>query len=375
MSKIFVTPDMLFPDAFEAWIARRTMSAPDNVSLVLKPVNARYLARRSIKDYRATAAALSKFFAKLTLGEIHQGHLTQYQSARAYCDVSACVEGAWEKPCGSNRIRKEMDLLVRILKSAKLWGDEQKEDFVRVRREDNDVRRALTPEEQDHFLRTAASREDWHFILWYACVGLQTAASTDELRNLQIGDVSVGRPGYEMIHIRWKSEGVKNKYRVRPVALEGQAIWAMEKLLDRAAKLGANQYHQYLFPLGARGGHSYDPNQPMSDSGLKKRWEAVRAAANLPWLRPYDLRHTGITRMAEAGVPVQVAMSIVGHMTLQQHRNYMDVSGNSQRRWMSAVWGGNPDQGGADAGKKQPSAVRPANQTGNGFAQKLPRRA
>ena len=372
---------MYFMDAFDAWISQRVMTAPDNVTLVLKPVNARYLAPRSIKDYRATAAALNKFFAKLRLGEIHQGHLQEYQTARAYCDVSACVDGAWEKPCGANRIRKEIDLLVRMLRAAKLWGDEQKEDFVRVRREESDVRRALTPEEQAHFLRTAASREDWHFVLWYACVGLQTAASTDELRSLQIGDVSVGRRGFEMIHIRWKAEGIKNKYRVRPVPLEGQAVWAMEKLLERAAKLGATQFHHYLFPLGGRGGHAYDPGKPMSESGLKKRWEAVRVAAGLPWLRPYDLRHTGITRMAEAGVPVEVAMSMVGHMTLQMHRHYTAISGNSQRRWMSATWSGLGSgagiagENGASSGKKGPQSISGENQSGTGFPHKIQRGA
>jgi integrase len=112
----------------------------------------------------------------------------------------------------------------------------------------------------------------------------------------------------------------------------------------------------------------------MTESGLKKRWDAVRVAANLPWLRPYDLRHTGISRMAEAGVPIEVAMSMVGHMTMQMHRHYTEISSGSQRRWMNATWGSAGGREGASA-KKPPRSVADGNQNGNGFTQKMSQRA
>ena len=95
--------------------------------------------------------------------------------------------------------------------------------------------------------------------------------------------------------------------------------------------------------------HEYDPTQPMSDSGLKKRWEEVRTAAGLEWLRPYDLRHTAITRMAEAGVPIQVIMSFAGHVSLKMQQHYTTISGMAKRKAAATVW--------ADVPRMPPTSV------------------
>ena len=75
----------------------------------------------------------------------------------------------------------------------------------------------------------------------------------------------------------------------------------------------------------------WDPKRPMSDSGIRKPWEAVRRVAGVPWLRRHDLRHTAITRMAEAGVPIPVIMGIAGHVSAQRYTHYTSVS-------MAAKW-------------------------------------
>lgn len=321
-----LSPDMTFPDAFEVWIAQRSIEGN---------IQAHYLSRRTIRDYRACAAALSKFFWRLKLSEIHAGHMRAYQQARAICDRNACAgpAAAWQRPCGANRIRKEMMLLVRILKEAKLWGDTQKSLFQLLRAEESDVPRAMQPDEQRRFLAVAASRAEWQFIYWYSVLALQTTASTNELRALRVGDVLLSQG---ILQIR--REGAKNKYRIRTIPLETpEVIWALERLLERARSLGSAAPHHYLFPIQETKTH-YDPCRPMSDSGLKKRWNAVRQAAGLDWLRPYDLRHTAITRMAEAGVPIQVIMSFAGHMTVRMQQHYTTISLMAKRKWARATW-------------------------------------
>jgi integrase len=77
----------------------------------------------------------------------------------------------------------------------------------------------------------------------------------------------------------------------------------------------------------------------MSESGLKKPWDAVRRAAGLPKLRVHDLRHTGITRMAEAGVGLRVAMSFAGHMTARMQQRYEAICMAAKRGWGAQVWG------------------------------------
>jgi integrase len=129
----------------------------------------------------------------------------------------------------------------------------------------------------------------------------------------------------------------KGRKRTIPL-LTDDAVWAMEGLLARARELGAWSPVHYLFPK-QKARFTYDPAQPMTASGLKKPWDAVRKAAALPRLRIYDLRHTGITRMAEAGVPLPVAMSFAGHMTEQMQRHYTAICMTAQRGWGELVWG------------------------------------
>jgi integrase len=325
---------LLFPDAFDLWIAHREVS-PDAYASDIS-----YLSAKTIKDYRTCAVALGKFFAKLPLNKIHPGNLTAYQNARALNILR--VSGAkgvqethpWVKRAGANRIRKEIDLLRQILRSARLWGDEEKRSFVPLRRVENDVPRAMQPEEQDRFLRVAASKEPWQFVYWYSVLALRTTASTNELRSLRIGDVLLSQG---VLQIR--REGAKNKYRMRTIPLETpDVIWALERLIERAKAMGAAEPYHYLFPVQESRG-KYDPTHPMSDSGLKKRWADVRSAAGLEWLRPYDLRHTAITRMAEAGTPIQIIMAFAGHMTLRMQQHYTAISMMAKRKWARSVWG------------------------------------
>jgi len=319
-----VSPDLFFLDAFDLWLSHRQVSPVPGLTSV------EFLSRSTEKDYKACSRALGKFFGKLRLADIHPGHVREYQCARAVCNKDAAK---WTRPAGANRIRKEVDLLLRILRAAKLWGEEQDLYFQRLRPVEQDVPRAMSPEDQHRFLLAAASRLEWQFIHQYSVLALQTTASTNELRAIRLGDVMLSQG---VLQIR--RAGAKNKYRIRTIPLETpEVVWALERLIERAASLGSIAPHHYLFPIQDRR-HAYDPLRPMSASGLKKRWAAVRTAAGVPWLRPYDLRHTAITRMAEAGTPIQVIMAFAGHMTLRMQQHYTAISMMSKRKWARATW-------------------------------------
>ena len=243
------------------------------------------------------------------------------------------MQTVWPRSAGPNRIRKELQVVVRVLRDARLWGQEEEEALLRLRPVEPEAVRALTIEEQHRFLHAASSREAFRLIYHYARVALQTTASTNELRTLRLCDVLLDD---RVIQI--PPAGGKNKYRVRSIPLVTEdAVWAMEGLLERARALGASRPTDYVFPLRTAP-NRWDPSQPMSESGLKKQWHAVRRAAELPALRLYDLRHTGITRMAEAGVPLAVTMTFAGHMTQRMQQRYTAICMASQRDWGAAVW-------------------------------------
>ena len=76
----------------------------------------------------------------------------------------------------------------------------------------------------------------------------------------------------------------------------------------------------------------------MSDTGIYKRWDEVRVAAGLPWLRPYDLRHSAITRLAEKGTPIAVIMAFAGHVSLRMQQHYTQISQMAMRKHVASTW-------------------------------------
>ena len=364
-----ISPDLQFSTAFEVWISHRTIQTPDTQAA------AQYLTESTHRDYRNAANALSKFFGKFRLDKINTGHLMEYQNLRATnssnpkgmwrclrngvalqgehetreaAEAWAKSKGGdwqfaqtlWERPAGANCIRKEIGLLIRILRSARLWGQDEEDTFQRLRPAESDTVRAMTPEEQHRFLGVAGSREEWRLIYQYTIVALQTTASTNELRALRLGNILLGADRI----IQIPRSGAKNKYRMRSIPImTDDAVWALQGLISRAREMGATAPSHYLFPFQASRG-TYDPTRPMSSSGLKKPWDAVRRAAGMPQLRIYDLRHTGITRMAEAGVPIRVIMNFAGHMTAKMQQHYEAISMSSKRGWGEQVWGASTTQ-------------------------------
>jgi integrase len=348
-----LTPELTFREAFQLWIKTQVLDNQGQMT------DARYISDRTQQDLRQYARAAGKFFDNLRLDEIHVGHLREYHRARAVCDKSC---GAWQKPAGANLIRHEVAVVVRVMKAASAWKEDHHEKFFQpLATVEADVPRAMTPDEQHRWLHVAASRTEWRTIYWYSIVALQTTAATNEMRSLRIGDVFLDQG---VLQIR--NEGAKNKFRVRTIPFgDPQILWALNGLLERAKRLGARSPHHYLFPKH-RGNSKYDVTKPMTVWGFRKPWEACREAAGMPWLTPYELRHTAITRMAEAGVPIQVIMSMAGHISPRMQQHYTTISMQAKRRWMAAAWAGG-DMGqaamgqgmGAGMGMMAPAAMPP----------------
>jgi integrase len=127
----------------------------------------------------------------------------------------------------------------------------------------------------------------------------------------------------------------KNKYRTRSIPLSDTARWAVDRLLERAKEAGSVNPHHYLMPF--RLSHTWHPDQAMTVSGIKKPWDAVRKAAGLVWFTPYGLRHTSLTRYAEAGTPISVLMSMAGHVSRKMMEHYQHISEQAKRKAVQSV--------------------------------------
>jgi Phage integrase family len=61
-------------------------------------------------------------------------------------------------------------------------------------------------------------------------------------------------------------------------------------------------------------------------------WDEVVTALGYEHLRRHDLRHTGLTWMADAGVPVHVLRKIAGHGSLTTTQRYLQPEPAVDRR-------------------------------------------
>lgn len=313
---------MLFPEAFKRWLGARTISSPELHGV-------RYLSDETVRTYEEYAWAIGVFFGKMTLREIHDGNLRTYQDDRAVCN------GDWKKRAGQNRIHKEVGMLIRIMRAAGVWEDDLDEAYDQLPLQDSDVQRVLEPDEQALWLKVLRTRAEWFWIYDYTVLALQTSASTKELRTLKLRDLN-----FRLNTIRVGPEGSKNKFRNRTIPIETpEAAAALRSLARRAEGFGAKDGSHYLFPFGAgsrRG--DLDATKPMTKFALKGEWGKARAEVGLKWLRPYDLRHTSITRMAEAGVPIPTIMSFAGHISTKMQQHYTTISMQAKRAAATSVW-------------------------------------
>lgn len=328
-----ITPQLSFADASALWLESRSLDP------ALKAVSARFIRQTTEKSYRQYVDSLDLFFGNLRLEEIHLGHIRQYQEARVtgappFIRKRRPNKNVVAGPCPASpkKVNQELGTLQRIMRRAGLWSQELEEYYEPFREEINDVPRALTAEEQKKWLDVCRTQQRWWLVHWYSVLAFETSMGTNELRSLRIGDVN-------LFHgvVQVPAAGSKNDYRTRTLPLISADVkWSVEQLLARSRDLGATSPTDFLFPF-RRPPKPFDPTKPMSVSGIKKLWNEVRTASGLGWFRPYDTRHTAITRWAENGVPIADIMVMAGHMNRRMTLHYTHICQQAKRRQLEDV--------------------------------------
>jgi integrase len=137
----------------------------------------------------------------------------------------------------------------------------------------------------------------------------------------------------------------------RTIPLNGDAMAAFARLLERAHAFSANEPEHYVFPACE---HAIDPSKPqksfrtawrklVKETARRVGREAARAAldsgrglrgATAAWkraemplrgLRFHDLRHQAITEMSEGGATDATMMAVAGHMSKRMLEHYSHV--------------------------------------------------
>ncbi|MFT4112379.1 tyrosine-type recombinase/integrase [Silvibacterium sp.] len=345
--KLAIEPGMKFEEAADLWIESRTLGNRNHHG-------AGFIRKNTEESYRQYLESLKLFFTGVRLVDIRLDHIRGYQLARVagsapfiryrrpqdalsrkVGDQVTPPKGKTPCPAKPKKVNQEIMALILILKRAKLWGEDQQAYYEPLLEEQSDVQRALTPEEQSRWLGVARSTARWEQVYWYSLLAFQTCMSTNEIRSLRIGDINL-----QAAMLRIPLAGAKNQYRARPVHLSTtEAQYAMSWLLQRAQKLGATKLDHYLFPSRIGPGN-WNPEAPMSESGIKKQWEEVRKASGLNWFRQYDCRHTAITRCVESGMSLGLVMKMAGHISSKMTAHYTHISEVVQARAMQNVFSG-----------------------------------
>ena len=109
--------------------------------------------------------------------------------------------------------------------------------------------------------------------------------------------------------------------------------------------MGATKPDHYLLPADLSkhtkkpdplyGGSGFDPtgHQTSWDSA----WVNLKEEAGLPGFRFHDLRHTHISHAIEEGVPIEVVMAQVGHVSADMTRYYTRLGSNAKHSAVAAV--------------------------------------
>jgi integrase len=259
---------------------------------------------------------------------------------------------------GPRAVNLELRVLQNVLKEGNLWRPFE-EHFKPLVEPESDIGQALTVEELDLLEKTAATKDDWQVAYCSEVLSANTGLRSIEVKRLQLDAVDL-----ENRRLQIRRKGTKSNAGQRLVELNHAATAAVAKLYVRARDLGAIEPIHYLLPADLsrhthdgdplKGKRGFDVNLPQAS--WRTAWRSLRDAAAkmvedqaaqerpdltteerkriamFKRLRFHDLRHSFISLMAERGVPLQVCMAMVGHLSAKMVRYYTHISNRAARQ-------------------------------------------
>ena len=273
-----VLAKMPLPEAGMAWLQSR------------RP----FLSPRTQKDYENYLGTIVKFLGNIWLEKLANPDLIRlYQMER-------------NKTAGASIINHECTVIQQMLKRIRKWA-EVAPFYQPIPLPRESPGRAMTSDEERRLFEAGALNPNWAVAYWSAMLAANTATGPAEICGLRLADVFTSDSESARIHVH---EHVKNVNRVREIPLNSEALTAAKALVERAGRLGATQPEHFLIPFRVYRG-TFDPTR----HGFWPRtaWSEMCAAAGIK-LRPYDLRHHALTKLAETQ-PEHLVLKIAGHVS------------------------------------------------------------
>jgi integrase len=272
----------------------------------------------------------------LRIEKANLGHMLPVLGRQLVCDIDEVDVAGYQQQrldegASPKTINLEVGTLRAILRRAGQWARLQ--PAVTMLTTQDDVGRAISADEEAALLKGCA-RSRSRSLVPFVTLAIETGARYGVIRTLQWGNVDL-----ENRCLRWgKDKTPAGTGRIVPLSQR-----AMAALSFWATHFPNREPEHYVFPAeryGAGGdqfsakAYQVDPTTPIGD--IKEAWEAarVRAARIMKGLdekdeaeqkgtpsnaavkplccRFHDLRHTAVSRMLNAGVPIAKVAKIVG---------------------------------------------------------------
>ena len=270
------------------------------------------LAPRSVAIEKANLAHLLPELGRKLVCDIDARDIARYQQKRIDAEASP------------KTVNLEIGTLRAILKRFGHWARLQPNVNMLATRDD--IGRAITPEEESALLQ-ACGKSRSRSLVPFVTLAIETGARYGVIRTLQWGCVD-----FENRCLKWgKDKTVAGTGRVIPLSQR-----AMAALSFWATHYPERKPEHYVFPAeryGAAGdrfcakAYDVDPSKPIGS--IKEAWEAAKLRAGkilkgdteeadpkekfAPLVcRFHDLRHTAVSRMLNAGIPIAKVAKIAG---------------------------------------------------------------
>ncbi|MGA8288999.1 MAG: site-specific integrase [Acidobacteriaceae bacterium] len=270
------------------------------------------LAPRSVLIEKANLAHLRPELGKKLVCDIEAREIARYQQKRI------------DENASPKTVNLEIGTLRAILKRSGHWARLQPNVTMLTTRED--VGRAVSTEEEAALLQ-ACGRSRSRSLVPFVTLAIETGARYGVIRTLQWGSVNFGNRC-----LQWgKDKTASGTGRVVPLSQR-----AVAALSFWATHFPERKPEHYVFPAeryGAGGdefspkAYAVDPSKPIGS--IKEAWEAAKLRAGKilrenskekgsekpiePLVcRFHDLRHTAVSRMLNAGIPIAKVAKVVG---------------------------------------------------------------
>ncbi len=296
----------LFSVAAEEWLALKKPS----------------IAERSYAIEQANLKHLLPKFGKQLISDIDGKDISRYQQERL------------EQKASPKTVNLEIGTLRAILRRNRLWAAIQPD--VRMLPTRDDIGRALTPDEEVALLAECGQSRS-RSLLPAVTLALNTCMRYSEIRLLRWQLVDFGARALTV----GKSKTESGTGRVIPLNSRAAAI-----LEFWASNFPNRQPADYVFPserYGASGDDfkacAYQTNPAKPIGRWKEAWEAAKIRAGVQ-CRFHDLRHTGCTRMLEAGVNFPVLAMLMGWSpatTVRMAKRYGHIGQAALRNAVEAI--------------------------------------